>query len=255
MKENEIIITPLGTVSPYCKKEMNCPGFLIEWGDNKFLLDCGNGISRLLNFPHDLEKLKIFISHYHKDHYGELGIIQYASYVYHNLGLLEHPIEIYLPEDDFGFAKEEILNNKETYSKYFCISNDDKYNFNGIDISFLNNNSHTIDSYMMKLENDNFKIVYTSDVGNSKKDGIVNFCMNADLLICESSFLRVHNSKIKTHLTAYEAGEIAKLSNVKKLLLTHFWPEEDKDLYLDEAKSVFGNAMIAEEGKKLVLKK
>ena len=108
---------------------------------------------------------------------------------------------------------------------------------------------------MFKLENDLFKIVYTSDIGNIHMDKTVDFCKDADLLICESSFLRVHNSKIKTHLTAYEAGEIAKLSNVKKLLLTHFWPEEDKDLYLNEAKSVFGNAMIAEEGKKLVLKK
>ena len=28
---NEIIITPLGTVSPYPKKGMNCPGYLIEY--------------------------------------------------------------------------------------------------------------------------------------------------------------------------------------------------------------------------------
>ena len=102
-------------------KTVTGSNILVEGAGKKFLLDCGNGISRLLNFPDDLENLKIFISHYHKDHYGELGIIQYVSYVYHNLGLLEHPIEIYLPEDDFGFAKEEILNNKETFSYYFCI--------------------------------------------------------------------------------------------------------------------------------------
>ena len=24
------IITPLGTISPYCKYERNCPGFMIE---------------------------------------------------------------------------------------------------------------------------------------------------------------------------------------------------------------------------------
>ena len=253
--EDKVIVTPLGTVSPYCKEEMNCPGFLVEWGDNKFLLDCGNGISRMLNFPDDLRNLKIFISHYHKDHYGELGIFQYASYVYYNLGLLDEPIDIYLPDKDFGLAKKEILNNKETFSNYFCISDGDRYSFNGVDISFLNNNSHTIDTYMIKLENANFKIVYTSDVGTSNMDGIVDFCKNADLIICESSFLRKYNSNTNTHLTAEKAGEIAKLSQTKKLLLTHFWPEEDKNLYLEEARTIFENTEVAKEGKKFVLKK
>ena len=32
---NNIEITPLGTVSPYCKKDCNCPGFLINYNDKK----------------------------------------------------------------------------------------------------------------------------------------------------------------------------------------------------------------------------
>ena len=40
----------------------------------------------------------------------------------------------------------------------------------------------------------------------------------------------------------------------KKLLLTHFWPEEDKALYLEEAQQNFKNVDIAEEGKKLILR-
>ena len=51
MKNSELIVTPLGTVSTYCQGEKNCPGFLIQYLDNKILLDCGNGISRQLNFP------------------------------------------------------------------------------------------------------------------------------------------------------------------------------------------------------------
>lgn len=55
---NDIIITPLGTVSPYPKKDRNNPGFLIEYKDINILLDCGNGITRML----DLSKhLKIYI--------------------------------------------------------------------------------------------------------------------------------------------------------------------------------------------------
>ena len=52
---------------------------------------------------------------------------------------------------------------------------------------------------------------------------------------------------------AYEAGILANKSKAQKLLLTHFWPEEDKKLYLEEAKQNFENVEVAEEGKKLIL--
>ena len=86
---SNMTITPLGTVSPYTKDNMNCPGFLINYNDQKILLDCGNGITRLMKFPADLENLHVIVTHYHKDHFGDLGALQYASYVYHNLGLIK----------------------------------------------------------------------------------------------------------------------------------------------------------------------
>ena len=69
------------------------------------------------------------------------------------------------------------------------------------------------------------------------------------------SFLKKHNSSSKTHMTAYDASILASKSNSKKLLLTHFWPEEDKRLYLEEAKQNFENVEVAEEGKKLILRR
>ena len=68
----------LGTVSPYCKLDKNCPGFLIKNGEHKILLDCGNGITRLLNLQEDLKNLTIILSHLHKDHYGDILSIAYA---------------------------------------------------------------------------------------------------------------------------------------------------------------------------------
>ena len=42
---------------------------------------------------------------------------------------------------------------------------------------------------MVKIENKHFKIIYTSDIGTTNFDELINFCVDADLLICESSFL------------------------------------------------------------------
>ena len=38
---NETRIKILGTVAPYPKDNMNCPGYLIKNNDNNILLDCG----------------------------------------------------------------------------------------------------------------------------------------------------------------------------------------------------------------------
>ena len=250
-----IKITPLGTISPYSKDNMNCPGFLVEYNNKKILLDCGNGITRLLKFPKDLNNLNVIITHYHKDHFADIGSIQYASYVYHNLGLLKNKINIFLPKNDFNYNKKFIIENKESYCNYIDII--DKYNFNidDLKITFEDNKSHKIESFMIKLECNNKKIIYTSDIGTSNFDKLVEFCKDSDLVICESSFLKKHNSSSTTHMTAYNAGILAKKSQTKKLLLTHFWPEEDKKLYLYEAKTIFNNIEVAEEGKQLILRR
>ena len=108
---------------------------------------------------------------------------------------------------------------------------------------------------MVKLQNSDFKIIYTSDVGTTNMTGLEEFCDGADLIICESSFLRKHGSNSKTHLTASDAATLACNSNAQKLLLTHFWPEEEKELYVEEAKQIFENVDAAVEGKKLILVK
>lgn len=252
---SKIIITPLGTISPYPKGNMNCPGFLVEYNNKKILLDCGNGITRLLTLPEDLKNLSIIITHFHKDHFGDLGALQYASYVYHNLGLLDKKIKVYLPKNDIAFNKVSIISNNESYSDYYDINNSYSFFIDDLNITFEDNNSHTIESFMAKLQNKDFKIVYTSDIGTTNFSKLVDFCIEADLIICESSFLKKHNTNSKTHMTAYDASILASKSNAKKLLLTHFWPEEEKRLYLEEALQNFQNVEIAEEGKRLILRR
>ncbi len=253
--KDKIEIMPVGTVSPYCKGKHNCPGFLIKYKDKRILLDCGNGISRLLTFPKDLNNLNIIISHYHKDHFGDLGIIQYASFVYNKLGLLNEKINIYLPQKEYKDNKSLIILNQETFSKYNEITDNSIYYVEDLEISFKDNQTHSIPSYMIKIQNSKFKIIYTSDVGNSNIDEIIDYSSNCDLLICESSFVRKLNISNQFHLHADEAANIAKMAKAKKLMLFHFWPEISKEEYLKEAKKIFKDTIISEEGKKLVLAK
>ncbi len=279
---NDLVITPLGTVSPYPKGNKNCPGFLIEYKGFKILLDCGEGVSSLLNLPNDLNNLIIIISHLHKDHYSGLNSIAYASYVYKNLGYIDEKIPVYIPGGDFpknkeayyyddGWGEKVYVQKKlqdfeylmdygdENYLDFLVYQDGSRYNYiesinhGDIKINFCKN-PHNLNTYSTKIKAGDFTIVYSADTGY-EKNRLKDFSKEADLLICESTFLKGQNKNNDNHLYAFEAGKIAKESNVKRLLLTHFWPELDKNLYVNEAKEYFENTEAAIEGKKLILRR
>ena len=248
-----MIVKPLGTVSPYCKDSKNCPGFLIIDNDYKILLDCGNGISRLLNMPSDLENLIIIISHLHKDHYSDLSCLGYASFVYKNLNLLKNKIKVYIPNDSSLDDYNYLMNfGKENNFEFITYSSKEKIRHGDMTIEF-NENPHQLLTYSAKIINNNHSLVYSSDTGYSN-NCLETFAKDCDLLICESSFLKGQLKRSDNHLYAYEAALIAKKANVKKLALTHFWPEIKKRKYVKEARKIFKNTIACKERKNIIMR-
>lgn len=243
----------LGTISPYCKNTKNCPGYLITTKNNKFLLDCGNGITRNLVLPDDLESLTIIISHLHRDHYGDIFSLAYATYVYHNLGILKERIKVYIPSTKKESLDYQLLTNlgEEHYLKIEEYKEDSEITLSDTTITF-SPNPHNVPSYSIKISANNQTIVYSGDTGYIGNT-LETFAKGANLLICESTFLKGQIRNKDYHLYAHEAAIIAKKAEVQKLLLTHFWPEIDKEEYLKEAKPIFDNTEVAEENKILKL--
>lgn len=240
-------LTVLGSVSPYLNFEHNGPGFLIEDDVNKILLDCGSGITRCLTIPWHLENLHVFISHFHRDHYNEIYNIQYASYVYNKLGELVNPVDIHLPT--ISMARfEDVISEEYAYANYHRIIDE----YEGVQVGALKVTfcltGHTTESYAFKVSDGKQSIVYTSDISYSAKDIIVRFAKNADILICDSSLLESYGMpEINPHLTAKQAATIAREANVNQLMLTHFWPSELFGRYIEEAKPIFDNVILANE--------
>ena len=248
---DKLKVIPLGTVSPYSKDDKNCPGFLIKYKDKNIMFDCGNGVTRLMNMPDDLKNLKVFISHMHPDHYGDLSSLFQAALVYKRLGLLDNDIEVYIPGGD-SIDYSYIQSFKSKYPvvihnfSHLKIANED------ITITSLNV-EHDIEAYAFRIDTSVGSVTYSGDTGTRNK--LREFAKDSNLFICESTFLEGQSRDRDVHLYAKDAASIAKDANVKKLILTHFWPEIDKNLYLEEAKELFSNTEVAVEGKTLVLKK
>lgn len=241
-------IKVLGTQSPYVTENHNCPGFLIESNQHHIMLDCGSGTHRMLKFPDDLNNLHVFLTHLHRDHYNDIFNIQYASYVFHNQGRLDKPVDIYLPASPERIY-QDIVSEENAYANYHVIFENLVVDIgDNMELHFLKVD-HPVETYAVGIEDEKSQIVYTSDTSFTAKNKLVSFAKYSDLLICESSLLREHMvARINPHLMAYQAATIAKEACVQKLVLTHFWPEEPVEKYLNEARKIFDKTYAATEG-------
>ncbi len=84
-------------------------------------------------------------------------------------------------------------------------------------------------------------------------DNAVDIAKDSDLLVCESTYLKNEEELAKNHmhLITIQAGEIAKKSKSKKLILTHlsqrYETKEQQKKILDEVRKVFKNSELAND--------
>ena len=80
---------------------------------------------------------------------------------------------------------------------------------------------------------------------------LIDFIKDVDLLYHETTYLKDQEEKaaLRFHSTTLQAAQLAKLANVKQLMIGHFSAKyESTDLFLLEAKSIFENTILATEG-------
>lgn len=90
---------------------------------------------------------------------------------------------------------------------------------------------------------------YCSDTAYSEK--IIPIIEGVDLLYHEATFCEDDASKAKEtfHSTALQAARIARLANVKELMLGHFSARyADNTILLNEAKAIFPDTILSNEG-------
>jgi ribonuclease Z len=90
------------------------------------------------------------------------------------------------------------------------------------------------------------KIAYVADCRFTEKNiqQIIQLAEDADVFFCEAAFLDRDRARAeeRAHLTARQAGELARMAKVKKLQIFHFSPKYEKegDLLEREAAEAFG---------------
>jgi ribonuclease BN (tRNA processing enzyme) len=93
---------------------------------------------------------------------------------------------------------------------------------------------HPVEAYAFRIEHAGKVLAYSGDTGRTEM--LVEHARDADLFLCEASFLEQENLPEDLHLTAREAGDYAARAGVGKLVLTHLVPWNDDNCTLAEAK-------------------
>ncbi len=109
---------------------------------------------------------------------------------------------------------------------------------------------HYIPSVGVRLASPGLTIAYTGDTGPDP--ALVELGRDADLYIVDATHPTPPpptSGRARFLLSAAEAGEVAAAAGAQRLLLTHFWPDTDRDLALIEARHSFaGEVYAANEG-------
>ncbi len=104
-------------------------------------------------------------------------------------------------------------------------------------------------------ERKGIKLTYCTDTRPA--DIIALKAADADLFICEGMYGekdKLAKAKENKHMTFYEAAELAKRANVKKMWLTHYSPSLVKpEQYMDDVRAVFSDAECGKDRKSVTL--
>ncbi|MDB9823426.1 MBL fold metallo-hydrolase [Deltaproteobacteria bacterium] len=224
----KLIILGSGTSVPLPYRAS--PSLALFTGDNPVLFDMGPGsLRQLARIGINHKRIEqIFISHFHPDHTADLIHLLFAT---RNPEILDKrkPFTITGPMGLKAFLK----NLRSPYGRWLDIP-DEIMTLEELDISkpekssYLNYDvlsqpiGHTPNSLAYRVHGKEGKsFVYSGDTAFC--DEIVDLARNCDLLILDCSF--PEGGGMEGHLTPSQAGLVATLADVKKLLLIHFYPE------------------------------
>jgi ribonuclease BN (tRNA processing enzyme) len=206
----------------------------METDGRKLLFDCGAGtMRRLLEVGTKIFDISfIFFSHLHPDHTGELVPFLFAT-KYPDIERRQKPITIIAGKGFAGFYDRL----KIAYGEWIELK---PGLLNVVEMDNKGKDSLDFGDFIVESGDTDFS------------ENLVVLAKNADLLICESAL--PDELKIAGHLTPSLAGEIATQANVRKLVLTHFYPECDQvDIEKQCRKTWSGPLILAEDLMKITI--
>lgn len=253
-------VVVLGSCGAWPEPGRACSGFVVELAGQRIVIDLGYGtLPRLLELlgstaAHGLDA--IAITHAHPDHMVDLHGLFRARW----FGARDAPpIPLYAPAQVMDRLRRIDDDDDDTIRQVF----DWKPLPGGpYDIGSVRLEScplpHFVPSVGLRLTAPELVVAYTGDTGPAIE--LADLGCDADLYIVEATDRSQQPGTPppapgqKFHLNARDAGHAATAAGARRLLLTHFWPGNDREATRREAAEVFeGEVLIATEGQEIAI--
>lgn len=245
-------VTVVGCAGSYPGPDSPASCYLVEaehegrtW---RLLVDLGSGALGTLQQHLDPVHLDgIVLSHLHADHCLDLCGL-YVLRKYHPAGA-QPRIPVWGPEGTaLRMAKAYDLAESPGMNQEFDFRvHPETHTFGPFTVT-TRQVAHPVPAYALRIEADGRVLAYSGDTGPC--DPLVVTAREADLFLCEASFVEGADNPPDLHLTGAQAGAAAQDAGVRRLLLTHVPPWHERAVALAEARTTYdGPLELAEPGK------
>ncbi len=240
-------LTVLGSSASYAGPGHACSGHLVEAGETRVLMDCGNGVlANLAGVADPTAVDAVFITHEHPDHYADLyglqALLRYAPDgpvgrlpLYMPIGLFDRVVA---PLNDHGRAEFA-----EAFQLFELV---DRVTVELPDLAVTPALVDHVDpTFALVVEDDSARLCYTADTRPGIR--VLSAAASVNLLLAEATLPQAY-AGAAPHMTAAQAGALAYQAGALSLVLTHLWPTVDRVQAAAEASASYGSpACVAEE--------
>jgi len=245
-----VTILGSGTCVPSLKRS-SC-SVLMQTGNSRLLFDSGPGtMRRLLEAQTSIFDIThIFYSHFHPDHTGEFVPFIFAT-KYPEGSRRKTPLTAGGGHGFLDFYK----GLKTVYGHWielapgmlktieFDIKKKDHRQFEDFAVETAPV-AHNAESIAFRVTGPNGRsVVYTGDTDYS--EAIIDLAKETDLLICECAL--PDRLRVAGHLTPSQAGDLAAKAKVRQLILTHFYPECEKEDIEAQCRQTYAGPLVLAE--------
>jgi ribonuclease BN (tRNA processing enzyme) len=226
-------LTILGCAGSYPGPGTACSGYLVQGGGVTVALDLGPGT--LANLQHhvalaDLDA--VVLSHSHPDHWVDLtGLMTAWQYALGRAGL---------PVYGTGGTRAKVDGVMEGLAPtvdWHDVTDGDHVTIGGLDLDF-SATRHYVETLAVRIAEGDHALGYSADTGPGWSFSA--FGAGVDLGLCEATTLAADERDGFLHLSARQAGAMARAAGVPRLVLTHQIPGGDPRAYEAEGGAAFG---------------
>lgn len=231
----------LGSCGAFPEPGRACSGYAVEWDGRRIVLDLGYGtLPRLLALWPDGRPDAVIITHEHPDHCVDLhGLFRLRRY-----GTPGPRIPLYCPPGvlDRLAGLEPDVDMTEVFPPHPLPG---KHRLGPCELTGVPL-PHFVPNAGVRLQAGNTALAFTGDTGPDA--ALAELGRDADLFLVEATDRPGElGSGERNLMTPAEAGRWARHAGARKLVLTHFWPGNDRADAVRAARGTFGGDVVAAE--------